>query len=148
MEENMDVNYLGEEDEDIYKENILDHFRNPRNFGEIENAEIEHSELNPVCGDMIKVFVKVASDKAEDVKFSGKGCAISMASASMLTDKLKGKSLEEIKNIKKEEILDMLGIKLGIVRIKCGMLCLNTVLKGIELREDKNEQISSWRFTC
>tara|TARA_Y100000034_G_scaffold114634_1_gene150956 strand:+ start:303 stop:728 length:426 start_codon:yes stop_codon:yes gene_type:complete len=135
MEDNMDPNYVGNEEDEIYKENILDHFKNPRNFGEIVEAEIEHSELNSVCGDMIKLFVKLGDDKVVDVKFKGNGCAISMASTSMLTQKLKGKTLEEIKKITKEDIFEMLGVKLGVVRQKCGLLCLNILNKGVKEME-------------
>ena len=88
----MDPNYLGSEEDEIYKENILDHYKNPRNFGEIVEAEIKRSELNSICGDMIRLFVKLKDNKIIDVKFKGNGCAISMASTSMLTEKLKGKT--------------------------------------------------------
>ncbi len=133
MKESLDPNWLGNEEEEIYKENILDHYKNPRNFGELEMAEIKESELNPVCGDMIKLFVKLdKSKKVFDVKFKGNGCAISVAATSMLTEELKGKSLEEVKKISKEDIFNMLGVKLGVVRMKCGLLCLNTLNKGIK----------------
>tara|TARA_Y100000310_G_C19966075_1_gene483376 strand:+ start:12 stop:425 length:414 start_codon:yes stop_codon:yes gene_type:complete len=134
MKDNMDPNYVG--DDDIYKENILDHFKNPRNFGEIVEAEIKHSELNSVCGDMVRLFVKLENNKIIDAKFKGNGCAISMASTSMLTDKLKGKTLEEVKKITQEDIVKMLGIKLGVVRMKCGLLCLNTLNKGVKEMEE------------
>jgi nitrogen fixation protein NifU and related proteins len=138
IEENMDPNWLGDEEEDIYRENIIDHYKNPRNFGEIVDAEIKHSELNSVCGDMIRLFVKLKENKVEEVKFKGNGCAISMASTSMMTEKLKDKTLGEIKNLKKEDVFEMLGIKLGVVRMKCGLLCLNTLMKGVEEMEGKN----------
>ena len=130
MKEDMDPNWIG--DEDIYRENIIDHYKNPRNFGELKEADIEKSELNPICGDTIKLFVKLKESKISEVKFKGKGCAISLAAASMLTEKLIGKTIEEVKNIKKEDVFEMLGIELGIVRMKCGLLCLNTLLKGVE----------------
>jgi len=136
MKESLDPNWLGNEEEEIYKENIIDHYKNPRNFGELEKAEINESELNPVCGDMIKLFVKLDErKKVKDVKFKGNGCAISVAATSMLTEELKGKSLEDIKKISKEDIFNMLGIKLGVVRMKCGLLCLNTLNKGIKNME-------------
>jgi nitrogen fixation protein NifU and related proteins len=137
MIENMDPNYLGEDD--IYKENILDHFRNPRNFGEVVDAEIKNSQVNATCGDMIKLSVKLENGKIKDVKFNGNGCAISMASSSMLTEKLKGKTLDEVKKISNDDVVEMLGIELGVVRMKCGLLCLNTLNKGIEVMEKKNE---------
>ena len=136
MKESLDPNWLGNEEEEIYKDNIIDHYKNPRNFGELEKAEINESELNPVCGDMIKLFVKLDErKKVKDVKFKGNGCAISVAATSMLTEELKGKSLEDIKKISKEDIFNMLGIKLGVVRMKCGLLCLNTLNKGIKNME-------------
>lgn len=138
MKENLDPNWLGDEEEDIYRENIIDHFRNPRNYGEIVEAEIKHSELNSICGDMIRLFIKLKEGKVEDVKFKGNGCAISMAATSMMTEVLKEKTLDEIKKLKKEDIFEMLGIKLGIVRMKCGLLCLNTLMKGLEQVEGKN----------
>ena len=139
MKENLNPNWLenGEEDE-IYRENILDHYKNPRNFGEIKNANIEHSEFNPVCGDMIKLFLKFERERVRDVKFKGNGCAISMAATSMLTEKLIDKSLEDVKKLTKEDVFEMLGIKLGVVRIKCGLLCLNVLMKGLEQMEGKN----------
>jgi len=136
MTENMDPSWLGEDD--IYRENILDHYKNPRNFGELEPCSFSHYELNPVCGDMIRLFVNIEKEKVEDVKFKGNGCAISMAATSMLTEKLKGKSLGEVKKLNKEDIMEMLGIELGIVRMKCGLLCLNTLVKGISEMEGKN----------
>ena len=141
MKENIDPNWMGEgEKEEIYKENILDHFRNPRNFGEINNADIENSGLNPVCGDMIKMFVKLdENNNVTDVKFKGNGCAISVASTSMLTERLKGKNLEEVKKISKDEIIGMLGIELGLVRLKCGLLCLNTLNNGIKIMEESRK---------
>jgi nitrogen fixation NifU-like protein len=135
MKEDMDPNWIG--DEDIYRENIIDHYKNPRNFGELKEADIEKSELNPVCGDSIKLFVKLKKGKIEDVKFKGQGCAISLAAASMLTEELKGKTLEEAKQISKEDVFEMLGVKLGVVRMKCGLLCLNTLKKGIEVMGGK-----------
>ena len=137
MRDNMDPNWLGEDD--IYRDNILDHFKEPRNFGEIKDPSFAHTGLNPVCGDTIRLFVKLKNEKITDAKFKGKGCAISIASASMLTEHIIGKSLDEVKNMQKEELLELLGVKLGIVRIKCGLLSLNTLLKGIEVMEEENE---------
>ena len=133
--ESMDVNYLGEDE--IYKENILDHFKNPRNFGELKICEICHMELNPTCGDTIKIFVKLERGKIKDAKFKGHGCAISMASASMLTEKIKSRKLNEVKKMSDGDINEMLGIKLGPVRMKCGILSLKALLRGIEVMEEE-----------
>ncbi len=139
MKESLDPNWLGNgEEDDIYRENIIDHFKNPRNYGEIVEAEIKHSELNSICGDMIRLFVKLKEGKVEDVKFKGNGCAISMAATSMMTEILKEKTLDEIKGLTKEDIFEMLGIKLGIVRMKCGLLCLDTLMNGVKIMERKN----------
>src|SRR3989344_2737630 len=138
MKKDLDPNRLGDNEEEIYRENIIDHFKNPRNYGEIVEAEIKHSELNSVCGDMIQLFVKLKEGKVEDVKFKGNGCAISMAATSMMTEILKKKTLEEIKKLNEEDIFEILGIKLSVVRMKCGLLCLNTLMKGLEQMEDKN----------
>ena len=126
-----DFGELNDEDE-IYKENILDHYKNPHNAGRLENYTFKHKELNPLCGDVIEMFVKFEQNNVVDVKFSGNGCAISQASASMLTDYIKNKSLEEIRNMKRDTVIEMLGIKIGVVRMKCALLSLRTLLKGID----------------
>ena len=128
MKKDLDPNRLGDNEEEIYRENIIDHFKNPRNYGEIVEAEIKHSELNSVCGDMIQLFVKLKEGKVEDVKFKGNGCAISMAATSMMTEILKKKTLNEIKNLNEEDIFEILGNKLSVVRMKCGLLGLNTLI--------------------
>ena len=120
------------EEEEIYKENILDHYRNPHNAGILTNYSFKHRELNPLCGDQIELFVRFNENKIIAVSFIGNGCAISQASASMLTDYIKGKQLDEVKNIKRDKILEMLGIKIGVVRMKCALLSLKTLLKGID----------------
>jgi len=144
MNENLDPNWVGEntEEEEIYKENILDHFKNPHNFGKLDNYTFKHMEYNPVCGDQIEIFVHLNNNKVKDVKFIGKGCAISMASASMLTEKIKNMRLEELRNIKNEVVLEMIGVKLGVVRRKCGLLSLKVLMSGIYNMEIKNEQIN------
>ncbi len=119
------------EEEEIYKENILDHYRNPRNTGELQDYSIRHRELNPLCGDQIELFVKIEGCKCANVKFCGKGCAISQAATSMLTDKIKNKNIDELKKITQEEVVNMLGIPVGIVRLKCALLPLKTLQKGI-----------------
>ena len=115
--------------DDLYRELILDHYQNPHNTGDLPDAQIHSEDSNPLCGDKIHMDIKVADNVVSDVRFRGKGCAISQASASMLTDEIIGKSLDEIKKIDKQFILDMLGIPLGPSRIKCALLSLK-VLKG------------------
>ena len=117
---------------DIYREIILDYYRNPRNFGKIEAPDISLKESNPLCGDEIEIHVKLDGDKVKDIKFSGKGCAISQASASMLTEMVMGKSLEDMKKVGKEDILESLGLpNLGPARIKCALLSLKTLKLGM-----------------
>ncbi len=129
MKENLDPSYVGE---GMYRENILDHYKHPHNHGTIENAEIKFTENNPLCGDVVSVNLKLSDHKVEDVKFVGRGCAISQAATSMLTDEVKGKTLEEVKNIKREDVTDMLGIEVGLVRTKCAVLGLIAIKEGIK----------------
>jgi len=132
----MDPSYAGE---GMYRENILDHYKNPHNKGEIADPEIKFTENNPLCGDVITITLKLNNDEVEDIKFSGQGCAISQSAMSMLTDEVKGKSFEEVKKISREDVVKMLGIDIGVVRIKCAILGLVAVKNGIKEYEDKGE---------
>lgn len=116
--------------DDLYREIILDHYQHPHNHGTIEGADISYEDTNPLCGDKIRIDMKVKDGIVEDVKFSGKGCAISQASASMLTDEILGKSLEEIKLLDKQAVFDLVGIPLGPSRVKCALLPLKVVKTG------------------
>jgi len=116
--------------DDFYRENILDHYRRPRNKGHLEQPTHSHTEDNPLCGDRIAIELHVTDGNVIDqIRFNGEGCAISQASASMLTEMLQGKTLEDAKRLSKDDILDALGIQLGPVRLKCALLSLK-VLKG------------------
>lgn len=116
--------------DDLYREIILDHYRNPRHKGELEHPSHTFQDDNPLCGDRIRIDLLVnEQDVIEQVRFNGEGCAISMASASMLSEMLVGKTVEQAKAIGKQDILDALGIELGPVRLKCALLSLK-VLKG------------------
>lgn len=116
---------------DLYREHILDHYQNPRNHGEIAEPDISHEEYNPLCGDRLVIQLKIEDDQVSDVKFHGEGCAISQASASMLTELVEGKSLDELKALTKDDILDMLGIPIGPVRMKCALLSLKALKAGV-----------------
>lgn len=116
--------------DDLYRELILDHYQHPHNHGEIPGADISYEDSNPLCGDKIRIDIKLKNNIVEDIKFNGKGCAISQASASMLTDELLGKSLDDIKHLDKQFILDLLGIPLGPTRIKCALLPLKVIKAG------------------
>ena len=113
---------------DIYREIILDYYRNPRNYGKIENPDISKRDSNPLCGDELEMHINIKENKVSDVKFSGKGCAISQASASMLTELIMGKDFDYVKKLTKEDILDNLGLPdLGPARIKCALLSLKVL---------------------
>ncbi|MEE9237886.1 MAG: SUF system NifU family Fe-S cluster assembly protein [Thermoplasmata archaeon] len=117
---------------EMYQEAILDHYRNPRNFGELKDADISAQGDNPLCGDEIALYLKLNCDgEVEEVRFKGRGCAISLASASMLTVTLKGKTLEEVEKIDKERILKILGIPISPVRLKCAILPLEVLKVGL-----------------
>ena len=127
----------------MYQENILDHYKNPRNFGRIENASVHHHESNPLCGDELDMFLVINNNKEiVDAKVNPHGCAISVASASMLSEEVKGKNIDELKIMTKEKILEMLGIPISPVRLKCALLSLDTLKNGILIFEKyvrKNE---------
>ncbi len=116
---------------DIYKDIILDYYRNPRNFGDLPNPDVRAKDSNPLCGDIIEMQLKITDGKVEDVRFKGKGCAISQASASMLTEVVKGKTLDEIKGMSKTDVLNLIGIDPGPTRIKCALLGLKVVKLGV-----------------
>lgn len=115
----------------LYREEILEHYKYPRHRGTIENPNITYKDTNPLCGDECQIDLNVKEGKVAEVKFIAKGCAISQAATSMLTEQIEGKSLEEIKKIGKQEILDILGIELGPVRLKCALLCLKVLKSGV-----------------
>ena len=117
---------------DIYREIILDYYRNPRNFGKIQNPDIAQKDSNPLCGDELEMHISIKDNKVADVKFTGKGCAISQASASMLTELIMGKDFEYVKKLTKEDIFDNLGLHdLGPARIKCALLSLKVLKYGL-----------------
>ncbi|KKP37304.1 SUF system NifU family Fe-S cluster assembly protein [Candidatus Peregrinibacteria bacterium RIFOXYC2_FULL_33_13] len=116
---------------DLYQENILDHYKNPRNYGDLKNVSKSVKESNPLCGDEIKMDFLLENGIVKDVKFSGNGCAISQASASMLTDEIKGKKVVEVLKMGKEDVLDLLGIDLSPARLKCALLSLYAVKRGV-----------------
>jgi nitrogen fixation NifU-like protein len=118
--------------DDLYRENILDHYRHPRNKGRLEHPTHTHEEHNPLCGDIIRIDLHVNEDDViDEVRFEGEGCAISQASASMLTEMIAGKTLEEAKELSKQDILEALGIEIGPVRLKCALLSLKVLKAGI-----------------
>ena len=116
---------------DLFRENILDHYKHPRNQGSLERPDITYEDANPLCGDRIRMDIRLAGGKIADIRFSGRGCSISQAAASMLCEAVQGKTLEEVKQLGRDDVLEMLGIELGPVRLKCGLLALKTLKAGI-----------------
>lgn len=116
----------------MYKEIILDYYKNPRNRGTIESPDAKAKDSNPLCGDVIEMQLKFSGDKVSDIKFNGDGCAISQASASMLTELVMGKPIDEVRKIDKTVLLDNLGSpNLGAVRIKCALLPLKVMKSAV-----------------
>jgi nitrogen fixation protein NifU and related proteins len=131
-------------DENLYREIILDHYKNPRGHGVIEDADASAEGQNPLCGDEVSIYLSFApgSDVIDEVKFSGRGCAISQAATSMLMEMVEGRSAAEVASMSKEELLEEIGIPLTPVRLKCAILGLTTLKlalhkgKGTELPEE------------
>jgi nitrogen fixation NifU-like protein len=117
--------------DDLYREVILDHYKNPRHHGTLNPHDFSYEDDNPLCGDRIRMDVRLdENQRVKDVAFTGRGCAISQASASMLTESILGKTLDEVKKISKDDILEMLGISLGPTRLKCALLSLKVLKAG------------------
>jgi nitrogen fixation NifU-like protein len=116
---------------DVYKELVLDHYRHPRNYGDLPNANARAKDSNVLCGDTIEMQLRLNRDRIEDVRFRGQGCAISIASASMLTELSKGKPISEVKKLGKKEIIKLLGADPGLTRIECALLGLKVLKMAI-----------------
>jgi nitrogen fixation NifU-like protein len=113
--------------DDLYRENILEHYKRPHHWGELENPDMEYFDTNPLCGDELKVQISVADGKVADVAFSGHGCAISQAAASMASDELIGMAVEDLLKLERGFVLDLLGIDISATRLKCAMLSLKVI---------------------
>jgi nitrogen fixation protein NifU and related proteins len=126
----------------LYREVILDHYKNPRGHGVIEGADAQAEGQNPLCGDEVAIFVALEGDKIEDVRFRGRGCAISQAATSMLVEMVRGRSVDEVASMPRDELLDEVGIPLTPVRLKCALLGLGVLkvalhrAKGTALPEE------------
>ena len=135
--------------DDFYREEILEHYTHPHNYGTLEHPDISHEEDNPLCGDRIRFDIELDKDgqTVKDVRFSAVGCAISKASASMLTDLVIGRTLDEIKDLTNEDVIDELGIELGPVRLKCALLPLKVVkvgAYGLDGWQDGDDEEEDW----
>jgi nitrogen fixation protein NifU and related proteins len=126
----------------LYRDVILDHYKNPRGHGVIEGADAQAEGQNPLCGDEVAIFVALDGDKIEDVRFRGRGCAISQAATSMLVEIVRGRTVDEVASMPRDELLDEVGIPLTPVRLKCALLGLGVLkvalhrAKGTALPEE------------
>lgn len=119
-------------DEEEKMEILLDHYRSPHNYGRIQNPTAELMEYNPVCGDTVQIFILLEGRTIGEIKFMGRGCSVSQGSASMLTDLVQGKTVDEVMSIKPEQIIEMIGLPLGPSREKCALLPLNALHKSLQ----------------
>lgn len=118
--------------DDLYREVIIEHYKNPSYRGHLDPHDIQFEDNNPLCGDHIEITIQTTEDgTVKDARFDGHGCAISQASADLLVESIIGKPLEEVKKLSKQDILDMLGIDLGPVRLKCALLSLKVLKAGV-----------------
>jgi len=113
--------------DDLYRDYILEHYRRPHNFGVLENPTATYEGANPLCGDRITMMLGIRDGVVADVGFTGRGCAISQASASLLTDEIKGKTVDEVAKLSTQDLLDLLGIEISPARLKCALLSLDTL---------------------
>lgn len=118
-------------DDSIYREQIIDLYQHPMNYGELDPADISYEEDNPLCGDVVRVDLRLDDEqRVTEVVWSGDGCAISQASASLLTEEIKGMTLDEVKTFPKERLLELIGVNLSMARVKCALLSLKVLKAG------------------
>ncbi len=118
---------------DYYREYILDHYRNPRNYGKLDQPDIHSEDTNPLCGDQLGMDIVVEGGRVKEVRFQGRGCAISQATASMLSEMIEGKPIEEVVALGKDDVLDVLGIPISPARTKCAFLSLRVLHRGLAM---------------
>lgn len=117
--------------DDLYRQYILEHYREPRNHGRLEQPDVHVAETNPLCGDRIEMDLRLDGDRVAEVRFDGRGCAISQASASMLTEKIEGATLDDLRALRPNDIFEMLGVEIGPARQRCALLSLRVLHEGI-----------------
>ena len=125
--------------DELYRDFILDHYRNPRNAGTLPHPDASFEDNNPLCGDKIRMDIQLNDGVVSDIKFQGRGCAISQASASLLTEAVKGKALAEIAQIGKEEVLENLGIPISAARLKCALLGLKVLKTALAVAQPSED---------
>ena len=122
--------------DDLYREEILEHYRQPHNFGMLETPDVVEEGHNPLCGDRLTLSLSFSDDgRVEDVAFTGRGCAISQASASMLTDDIRGRTIAELESLRSDDVLRLLGIEISPARLKCARLSLDTLQHALQGHE-------------
>jgi nitrogen fixation NifU-like protein len=117
--------------DNLYREVILDHYKNPRNKGTLDPADYSYEDTNPLCGDEIRIDLRVADGRVSEVRFSGRGCAISQAAASILTEMVENQTLDDVKALTKDDLLEELGVPISPARMKCALLGLKALKAGI-----------------
>ncbi len=125
--------------DDLYRDYILEHYRHPHNFGTLAAPTASYEGSNPLCGDRITLMLGISDGIVREVAFTGRGCAISQASASLLTDEIKGKTVEELEKMTPEDVLDLIGIEISPARLKCALLSLDTLSHALSDEEAEDE---------
>jgi nitrogen fixation NifU-like protein len=130
--------------DDFYRENILDHYKNPRNSGHLEHPTVTAEGVNPLCGDELSVELEVEDGVVRDVRFNGRGCAISQAAASMISEVAKGRAVDEVRGFGAEDVLEELGIPLMPIRLKCALLSVNLLRVALGEEAPQDDEIE-WK---
>jgi nitrogen fixation NifU-like protein len=127
----------------LYRDEILEHYRRPHNFGTLEHPDVSYEGSNPLCGDRITLMLDLDdTGHVQDVAFTGRGCAISQASASLLTDTLRGRAADDLLQLGKDDVLDLLGIEISPARLKCALLSLDTLQRALSERDGAAQEVS------
>lgn len=130
--------------DDLYREQIIDRYKHPHKRGVLDPHDYSYEDDNPLCGDRIRIDLRVSEDgRVSEAAFSGEGCAISQASADLLTEEVVGKTLDQVKAFNKDELLELLGIELGPVRLKCALLSLKVMKAGVYGLDQLEEELAA-----